>query len=541
MLKKQIVLVILFWFLAYCANEPGEQQQTRQQQITQQQTQNIQQSPTVPTYNQDIKPIFDQNCVSCHRAGGQASSYPLDSYQNIMNGRTNCTSTTEKRYIVPSNSNSSYLYKKIIGTQDMCGGKMPPSGNLPQDKIELIKKWIDAGAPESSASTNSGGTSGESGSGSTSGGNSGSSSDTTSGGSSGSSDGSSDGTSGGTSGGSSGGTSGSSSGGSGGGGGKTPPAVFGKYIYTVSEEGKIIRWDGSRKEIFFDIGSNTRIVSPSIDEYGNLYFSAWDGHTYSIDNNGNLRWKIHFGKCDGVSIHDNIFFGCENGVLYELTKDGYIIHSIFLGGPIVSAPLILQDGKAVIGSDNGKIYEIKDGKVLKSFETNGKIRETPAIDKNSNIYFGSYDTYIYSISPDFKIRWKFKTGGGIYSGCSLWEKSGKTVCTIGSKDGYTYTVDENGNLVWKVQTGDVSTVPLIGIKNIYVLSDDNEIFAISKEGIIISRYKTEPTYYSSPAIAFGEVVVSTELGEILKFGFQDELLPGWTTARGNLQRTGGLK
>lgn len=535
MIKKRLFLVLTLYFLVGCVSEVGTgiQQQSNQQQsqdkYQQSEDKSQQSQQTPPTYDQDIKPVFEQYCVSCHKSGGQASYSPLDSYQNIINGKTNCASTNEKRYIYPSNSTSSYLYKKIIGSQDICGGKMPPSGSFPQDKIEIIKKWIDAGAPESSAGSTSGSSSGNSGSSSES---SGSSGDNSS--SSGSSDSSN--YSGSNSG-------GSTSGGSSSGGGKTPPTVFGKYIYTVSEEGKIIRWENNRREIFFDIGKNARIVSPSIDDYGNLYFSAWDGYIYSVDANGNLRWKINMGKCDGVSIYTNqyIFFGCENGVFYEFAKDGNIIHSIFLGGPIVSAPLILQDGKAVIGSDNGRLYEIKDGKVLKYFETMGKIRETPALDKNGNIYFGSYDTFIYSISQDFKLRWKFKTGGGIYSGCSLWEKEGKLVCTIGSKDGYTYTVDENGNLIWKVQTGSVSTVPLIGTKNIYVLSDDNKLFAISKDGEIMYQYKTEPTYYSAPAIAFGEVVISTELGEILKFNFQDEIIQGWTTARGNLQRTGSLK
>lgn len=514
MIKKlSIIVVSISIFLTNCGTEPSQ----TTQQSTRTQTDGTQSGGTqsgnqanqvIPTYNQDIKPIFDQFCVSCHRSGGSASAYLLDTYQNIMNGKTNCGAVPEKRYIVPSNADQSYLYKKIIG-QGICGDKMPPSGSLSQDRIDLIKRWINAGAPESSAGLGTG--------------------DSRSG----------------TGGGTSGGTSGSGTGGSGGGGsggGKTPPAVFGQYIYTVSEDGKILRWKNGSAEVIFDLGENVRIVSPSIDNHGNLYFSAWNGFVYSVNTDGQVLWKIHFGKCDGVSIHnEKIAFGCSNGVFYELSKDGKILHSILVGAPIVSAPLVLEEGSFVFGSDNGNVYKVKDGKVLSTFKTEGQVRETPSIDKIGRIYFGSYDNYVYSLNSDFSLRWKYKTSGGIYSGCSIWERNGKTVCTIGSKDGYTYSIDEDGEIIWKVNTGEVSTVPLIGKKYIYVLNDQNVLLAISKDGQIVSSHQIEETYYSSPAIFSGKIIISTEHGEVVEFDFQDEILDGWTTARGNLRRTGELK
>ncbi len=65
-----------------------------------------------------------------------------------MNGQTSCDRVSDKRYIVPSNSQESYLYKKLIRAQDICGSRMPPGSPLSQNEIDTVKKWIDAGAPE---------------------------------------------------------------------------------------------------------------------------------------------------------------------------------------------------------------------------------------------------------------------------------------------------------------------------------------------------------------------------------------------------------
>jgi hypothetical protein len=52
----------------------------------------------------------------------------------------------------PGNPNSSYLVQKIEGTASV-GVRMPADGPpyLPQDRIDLVRRWIAAGAPMSSA------------------------------------------------------------------------------------------------------------------------------------------------------------------------------------------------------------------------------------------------------------------------------------------------------------------------------------------------------------------------------------------------------
>ncbi|MDT7907591.1 MAG: hypothetical protein RRA63_06045 [Candidatus Calescibacterium sp.] len=136
---------ILIFFFSSCAQGPAGGGQTQQQQ-QQQQQQPIQ---TIPTYNQDVKPILDGKCIGCHKQGGTAGFAPLTSYDEVVNGTargSSCQGTQNLNYVVKGDPNSSLIYLKI--TNPPCGSKMPPGGSLSQSEIDTIKNWILGGAPE---------------------------------------------------------------------------------------------------------------------------------------------------------------------------------------------------------------------------------------------------------------------------------------------------------------------------------------------------------------------------------------------------------
>ena len=89
--------------------------------------------PEEISYQQDIQPIWDAACVSCHgnippslEAGG--------SYDNLINGG----------FVVKGNADESTLYHSLLGIEGV--SLMPPAGKLPNSQINLVKKWIDDGA-----------------------------------------------------------------------------------------------------------------------------------------------------------------------------------------------------------------------------------------------------------------------------------------------------------------------------------------------------------------------------------------------------------
>lgn len=97
------------------------------------------------SYAQDVKPILDKHCVSCHVAGQDGASQSgllMDSYEGLMKG------TKLGPVVVPKSAVSSTLYLLVAGKADpsirMPHGKEP----LSVEEIELIKTWIDQGAAQ---------------------------------------------------------------------------------------------------------------------------------------------------------------------------------------------------------------------------------------------------------------------------------------------------------------------------------------------------------------------------------------------------------
>lgn len=65
----------------------------------------------------------------------------------VMNGSPNCKDSMLTR-VTAGDPAASLLFDKVNSAMPKCGGKMPPSGALPADKIEQIRKWIMDGAKD---------------------------------------------------------------------------------------------------------------------------------------------------------------------------------------------------------------------------------------------------------------------------------------------------------------------------------------------------------------------------------------------------------
>lgn len=95
-----------------------------------------------PSFADDIMPIFERSCVSCHggfneEAGEVVTEEMLDmtTYEGLMGGSQWGT------VIEPGDAANSILYDMVLE------GDMPEEGDpLPQEEIDLIGAWIDAGA-----------------------------------------------------------------------------------------------------------------------------------------------------------------------------------------------------------------------------------------------------------------------------------------------------------------------------------------------------------------------------------------------------------
>ena len=95
------------------------------------------------TYQANIKPILDANCVSCHVPGGAGydkSGLRLDSHEALMKG------TKFGAVVVPGSSVSSTLYRLVSGQADPSIRMPHGAAPLPEADVATIAAWIDQGA-----------------------------------------------------------------------------------------------------------------------------------------------------------------------------------------------------------------------------------------------------------------------------------------------------------------------------------------------------------------------------------------------------------
>lgn len=104
------------------------------------------------SYQNDVNPILQENCLSCHDGKGEgieASGFSVQSYDDLMKG------TKFGQVVVPGDSLSSSLYR-LIDHQADPKIQMPPHhdesvatgkmNSLSGEQINIIKSWIDQGA-----------------------------------------------------------------------------------------------------------------------------------------------------------------------------------------------------------------------------------------------------------------------------------------------------------------------------------------------------------------------------------------------------------
>ncbi len=99
---------------------------------------------TTPTYSKDIQPLFKERCIVCHSQATLTNSsisggLALDSLQATLKGSSHVI-------LVAGKSADSELIRRVISTSP---AKLMPKGGpaLSPSQIDLLKRWVDAGAP----------------------------------------------------------------------------------------------------------------------------------------------------------------------------------------------------------------------------------------------------------------------------------------------------------------------------------------------------------------------------------------------------------
>jgi WD40 repeat protein len=105
--------------------------------------------PSPPTYERDIKPLFASRCTICHKASKRgdvdvSGGLALDSLDSILAG------TAREKVVVPGRAAESELVRRLANQDPE--RRMPLDDEpLPEPQQELVRRWINAGAPRGEA------------------------------------------------------------------------------------------------------------------------------------------------------------------------------------------------------------------------------------------------------------------------------------------------------------------------------------------------------------------------------------------------------
>jgi outer membrane protein assembly factor BamB len=191
--------------------------------------------------------------------------------------------------------------------------------------------------------------------------------------------------------------------------------------------------------------------SPALDEEGNIYIVTekilFNSYIIAVDPNGSTIWEhaISDEVHSSPSVRGGrIYVGTDGGYISALdSSTGVLLWSyqipcgFFEDCDVSSSPTVLDNGRILFGSENGKIYALDDqgssAVAVWEYETDAKITASPIVSSNGVVFIGSHDTHLYALDVNTgEELWNENTWGPIRSTVSL-DAEGRVYA--GSDDG----------------------------------------------------------------------------------------------------------
>jgi hypothetical protein len=110
------------------------------------------QTDAPPTFTEVHERVLQTGCVfvTCHKSGASAAGMmALDrdvAHANLVD--VPAAMAPGKIRVVPGDPDASYVMEKLTNPMPTVGEQMPPDAPLEQERIDLVRKWIEAGAAD---------------------------------------------------------------------------------------------------------------------------------------------------------------------------------------------------------------------------------------------------------------------------------------------------------------------------------------------------------------------------------------------------------
>ena len=179
----------------------------------------------------------------------------------------------------------------------------------------------------------------------------------------------------------------------------------------------------------------------------------------------------------------------------------------FRAGWIQGGPIVDNDGVIYFGDYEGNFYALhSDGSLKWRFGTGGTIWSAPALGEDGTIYVGSYSGFLYAINSDGSLKWKFKPGSfcDVSSSAAISDEGIVYIGVMGPDElGRISAINPDGTEKWHYDTNYwITSDPAIGDDGtVYVGSGDTHLYAMNPNGTLKWRFKTGHYIKGPPSIA----------------------------------------
>lgn len=330
------------------------------------------------------------------------------------------------------------------------------------------------------------------------------------------------------------------------------PAIADGILYVGAVDSNLYAIDALDGSLVWTFNTSGPIYSSPAVADGNVYFLSDfpDGNLYSLDaQTGAMNWNQPLGSgpwdWSSPAINDgNVFIGSSNGNINSLDADtGAYNWTTYIGGS-PDSPIAVVNAKVYSGTHNfnnnsptlvaldessGAIvwtydYYLYHGGVVGMVNSNGVAVADGDNDGDLEVYFGVYN---WSGVGDQAVCLEEANGVEVWT-TSINGNSTSTPAVhdgrvfIGSDDANVYALDaETGAYDWSFQTGgQVWAAPAVADGKVFVGSWDHTFYALDEitGALIWSYYTGASRLMSSPGVAYGNVYVGNENGNIYAFG-----------------------
>ena len=238
-------------------------------------------------------------------------------------------------------------------------------------------------------------------------------------------------------------------------------------------------------------------TSPAVADDGTIYFGC-HYYLYALRPSGELKWQFQAGtgrvkifSSPAIDADGHIYFGTQGKRFFALDAGANPLWNIETEKDNDSTPAVAEDGRVFFGSDDGKVRAVgaKDGAVLWEAAVGAPIRAPIGIGKGGVVLAATYGEtpFLVALNPDTgEVLWRFAVDPG--EGDFYGIQSGATIDAegyiyLGARDHYVYCLSPQGQLVWRYKTGDqVDSSPVLGPDGtLYVGSDDKRLYAFETQ------------------------------------------------------------